>query len=102
MAKHSILGGKVHLYQRENSRFWQCSSFLEGKNRRTSTKTASLSQAKDFAEDWYFELRGKQPSGELHGEKTFADAAKKFMAEYEVLTEGQRNERWGARSLPAY
>jgi len=94
MAKHTILGGKVHLYQRDNSRFWQCSSFLGGKNRRTSTKTESLSKAKDIAEDWYLELRGKQKSGELHGEKTFADAAIKFMGEYEILTEGERNERW--------
>jgi len=67
---------------------------LEGKNRRASTKTESLSKAKDIAEDWYLELRGRQKIGELHGEKTFADAAKKFMGEYEILTEGERNERW--------
>ena len=26
--KHSILGGKVHVYRRENSSRWQCSTYL--------------------------------------------------------------------------
>ena len=93
MANHQILGDKVRVYKRENSRFWQCSTFLNGKNHRTSTKEESLSYAKEFAEDWYLELRGKHRAGELHNEKTFADAAKSFMHEYDVLTEGERNER---------
>ena len=46
--KHTILGGKVHVYKRENSPVWQCSSYLAGKNRRMSTKEKSLSKAKDF------------------------------------------------------
>ena len=52
MIKHSILGNKVHVYKRENSRYWQCSAYLQGKNRRTSTKEESLEHAKQFAEDW--------------------------------------------------
>lgn len=94
MAKHAIMGGKVHVYKRENSRFWQCATFLQSKNHRTSTKCESLSEAKDFAEDWYLSLRGKQASGELITERTFKDAAKQFKREYEVLTEGERNSRW--------
>ena len=94
MAKHVILGGKVNLYQRENSPKWQCSTYLAGKNHRASTKTDSLSQAKDFAEDWYLTLRGKLRDGELVFENTFADAAKLFQDEYEILTDGERNERW--------
>jgi len=88
------MGGKVKLYKRPNSPYWQCSTFLEGKKRRTSSKTESLAQAKDFAEDWYLDLRGKLRDGLLHGEKTFKQAASRFMEEYEVLTEGERNERW--------
>jgi hypothetical protein len=57
--KHTILAGKVHVYRRENSRFWQCASFLNEKNHRMSTKEESLKLAKDFAEDWYLTLRGK-------------------------------------------
>jgi integrase len=90
--QHSILGGKVHVYKRDdNSRYWQCSSYLGGKNRRTSTKEESLSKAKDHAEDWYLELRGKLRSGEIITEKTFREAAAQFEREYEIITEGQRN-----------
>ena len=94
MIKHSILGNKVHVYKRENSRYWQCSTYLKGKNRRTSTKEDSLEAAKDFAEDWYFELRGKAKAGLLKDEKTFKDVADQFLSEYEVITEGQRSPKW--------
>ena len=89
--KHTILGGKVHLYKRENSPLWQCSTYFAGKNRRVTTGEKSLSRAKDFAEDWYLELRGKGRRGEIRNEKTFNDAAEQFMREFEVITEGQRH-----------
>ena len=88
---HTIMGGKVHVYKRENSSVWQCSSYLAGKNRRRSTKAESLSNAKEIAEDWYLQLRGKLRAGELITEKTFRDAAAQFEREYEIITEGQRN-----------
>ena len=91
MANHTILGGKVHVYKRDNSHYWQCASYLAGKNRRVSTKHKSLAKAKDFAEDWYLELRGKHNRGELKSEKTFREAAEQFLKEYAVITEGQRN-----------
>jgi len=94
MAKYTILGGKVHVYRRENSRFWQCSTFMQGKNHRTSTKEDSLASAKEFAEDWFLTLRGKQRAGELVTEHTFTDAADAFQQEYEVITEGQRSPKW--------
>jgi hypothetical protein len=37
----TILGRKVYVYKRPNSRLWQCSSYFAGKNRRTSTKEDS-------------------------------------------------------------
>lgn len=89
--KHTILGGKVNLYKRENSRYWQCSTFLKGRNWRVSTKEESLSHAKEFAEDWYLELRGKARMGTLKAEKTFKEAAEQFRREYQIITEGQRN-----------
>ena len=94
MKTHAILGGKVHVYQRENSRFWQCSSYLSGKNRRASTKEESLSLAKEFAEDWYLGLRGKQQKGELLSEKTFQQTSEQFLREYEVITLGERNAKY--------
>ena len=89
--KHTILGGKVYVYQRECSSVWQCSTYLEGKNHRLSTKERSLSKAKDFAEDWYLGLRQMKSEGTLTTGQTFSLAAKRFTEEYEVMTEGERN-----------
>ena len=92
--KHTILGGKVHVYQRPESPIWQCSTYMAGKNRRVSTKESSLAKAKDFAEDWYLGLRGKHKAGEIRNEKTFKEAAAQFTREYEVITEGHRSVKW--------
>ncbi|HYW44395.1 MAG TPA: hypothetical protein VE959_16150 [Bryobacteraceae bacterium] len=92
--KHTILGGKVHVYRRDNSSRWQCATYLAGKNRRVSTKEDSLAKAKDFAEDWYLELRGKARNGEINDEKTFREAAVQFEREYQIITEGQRNAEY--------
>jgi integrase len=94
MTRHDLMGGKLHLYKRENSNCWQCSTYLAGRNRRASTKEDSLAKAKDFAEDWYLELRGKQIRGEIKGGKTFRQAADQFLREYEIITEGTRNKQY--------
>lgn len=94
MPQHTILGGKVYIYKRGEGKFWQCSTYLQGHNNRSSTKQQSLQLAKDVAEDWYFELRGKDRRGETIREKTFADAATKFLAEYRVITAGERSAKW--------
>lgn len=134
---HTILDGKVHVYRRSNSRFWQCSHYLSGRNHRQSTKETTLREAKEFAEAWYNELRvfdrmqrlGSTLTGKLAGATgtatasgpspslvgtdprrgaarrrtptqpadsapTFAEAAQEFLREYEVMTAGERNERY--------
>lgn len=88
------MGGKVHVYKRDSSKYWQCSSYIAGKNRRTSTKEDSLALAKQFAEDWYLTLRDKNNRGEILGETSFEKAADKFTSEYEVVTAGHRSGRW--------
>jgi len=92
--KHTILGGKVHVYRRENSKFWQCSTFLAGKNHRSSTKEESLARAKDFAEDWFFTLKDKDRQGLIKNEKTFKQVADRFEHEYEAMTKGERSPKW--------
>jgi integrase len=91
---HQLMGGKLHVYKRENSSYWQCSAYLAGKNRRMTTKEESLSHAKEIAEDWYLELRGKARGGELTSGPTFKRAADQFMQEYEIITQGQRSPVW--------
>src|SRR5713226_883058 len=89
---HTILGGKVHVYKRENSSYWQCSTYLARRNRRWSTKEESLAKAKEVAEDWYLRLRGKLRNGEIKSERTFGDASEQFLKEYDVITQGQRSK----------
>ena len=123
---HSLMDGKVHLYKRENSRFWQCSTFIEGKNHRISTKSTSLTMAKEFAREWYMAAYVDASRRQQHSrvyrllnkfgmkpeattttapalqakEKapssghTFREAAEKFIAEYGIITQGQRNKDW--------
>ena len=91
---HTLIGGKLHVYKRENTRFWQCSTYLAGKNRRATTKEIDLERAKSAAEEWYLSLRMKHRSGELRGGKTFRVAAEQFQREYEALTAGERSPRY--------
>lgn len=94
-ARHVILGGKVQLYQRPRSPFWQAEATVAGVQLRKSTKTDSLSQATDVAEDWYLNLRGKDRwGGGIAKGKTFRKAAEKFLEEFEVLTNGERNPKY--------
>ncbi|HEV2349314.1 MAG TPA: phage integrase SAM-like domain-containing protein [Terriglobia bacterium] len=90
--QYTIMGGKVHVYKRPNSSCWQSSSYLGGKNRRTSTKEESLSKAKEIAEDWYLQLRGKLRNGEIKTEKTFREASEQYLREYDIITQGERNK----------
>ncbi len=92
--RHDLMGGKLHIYRRENSGYWQCSTYLAGKNWRVSTKEDSLAHAKEIAEDWYLELRGKSRAGHLTVGKTFKRAAEQFLNEYEVITAGERNAEY--------
>lgn len=92
--RHEMMGGRLHVYKRPNSRLWQCSTFLQGRNWRISTKEESLSHAKEIAEDWYLELRGKSRAGQLKTGKSFAEAAEAFLADFRALTAGQRSEKY--------
>ncbi len=94
LISHQILGGKVYVYRREGSPVWQCSTYMKGRNWRVSTREDGLDQAKQVAEDWYLRLRGEDKAGILKSEKTFNQAADKFIEEYMTLTEGQRSPKW--------
>lgn len=90
-----LFGGDLRLYKRENSGQWQCSAYLNGKNHRKSTKTDSLAHAREAAEDWFLDLRGKSRAGLLKApETTFDQAANRFIEEYVVITQGERSEKY--------
>ena len=97
--RHEILGGKVQLFLRPRSPYWQCEASIDGRQFRKSTGTDSLSQAKDVAEDWFVNLKGKAKWGGGLPEakpksKLFRDAAAVFLEEYQVLTSGERSAQY--------
>jgi integrase len=94
-AIHEVVGGKVQVYRRDRSPYWWCSASVGGGRHRTSTKKESLAEAKEFAQDWFLNLKGVDRWGgglkPAKAEKTFRLAAEKFLDEFEVITEGQRS-----------
>lgn len=89
-----LLGGKVQIYQRGNSRFWQARASVGNRQRQFSTKEETKEQASKAAEDWYLTLQGKLRAGVLESGPTFKKAADQFIKEYGVITEGERSEKW--------
>lgn len=123
MESHTLMDGKVHVYRRENSGFWQCAVFLGGRNHRQTTRQKSLALAMDFAREWYMEryaderLRRRGLPSPTDAERqaageplflrprpkakpvgpTFQQAAEMFVAEYRVITQGERNPKYVER-----
>lgn len=121
---HTLMDGKVHLYRRERSRFWQCSTYMGGRNHRTSTKEESLTFAKDFAQQWYMAMylhaqQSKQQNRinemlqkfvtphtshhkstvatakpKKHTGPTFREATEKFLTEFSIILKDQRSEKY--------
>lgn len=94
MDKYELRGGKLHLYKRPNSCFWQSYAYVGGRPWRQSTKEESLPRAKHIAEDWYLSLIGKNRAGELKAGKTFRFVTDQFLKEYRALTQGERSPKW--------
>jgi len=69
-----LLGGKIQIYQRDNSRFWQAGASVGGKQRQFSTKQEAR--------------------------ETAAKAADQFLKEYGVITEGGA-ARNGPKATPS-
>lgn len=67
---------------------------MRGLHRRQATASQPEALAKQVAENWYLEPRGKDRAGLLKSEKTFKEAAEQFLMEYEIITEGHRSPRW--------
>lgn len=120
---HAFMDGRVHVYRRPNSRYWQCSTYLNGRNHRVSTKEESLPLAKEIAREWYMAvyvdarrdtrsartttllskfgnhyIAPEQTAPQLQTKKntgpTFREAAEKFIGEYHASTHGERSAKW--------
>ena len=105
------MDGKLHVYRRESSPFWQCAAYIGGRNHRATTKEDELLRAEEFARGWYAERlvdERRKRRGELSEQQvvasartdkrrrrtsgpTFRDAAELFFSEFEVITGGDRS-----------
>ena len=94
MDTHALIGDRLHVYRRDGSPFWQCATYLAGRNHRTSTKERDLERAKKIASEWYLNLQVRKRAGDLTEGPTFQDAAAKFEAEYGILTAGERSPKY--------
>ncbi|MFN3585547.1 tyrosine-type recombinase/integrase [Phenylobacterium sp.] len=110
--RYTLLDGRVHVYRRENSRFWQCAIYLSGRNHRSSTHQDRLDAALTVAREWALDRIAEDRLGARSlslneavatdtpltpttaAAKTFRQAAEAFMTEYRVLTAGERNARY--------
>lgn len=108
----TLMDGSLHVYRREGTPYWQCSTFLGGRNHRATTKESELLRAEEFARGWYAERivdERRRKRGDVTAEEaisaartqkrrakkaagpTFRDAAETFMSEFVVITGGQRS-----------
>jgi integrase len=114
--KYTLMDGRLHVYRRENTRYWQCSTYLGRRNHRTTTKEENLVLAREFAFDWYMERHAEERRrrrglplyeardlesvpAELADRRrklkatgpTFREAADAFIKEMTVVAQGERN-----------
>ena len=95
MTAHTMFDGKLQVYRRADGRVWQCAARVGGQRFRESTKEEDLDRAKDFAEEWYLDLRGKTRRGEIiKKERSFAEAAEQYLREVRVLATTTRSPKY--------
>jgi integrase len=95
MTTHEMFDGRLQIYKRPESRVWQCAARVGEQRFRQSTKEEDLDRAKDVAEEWYLDLRGKLRAGQiLKKERTFAEAADGYLREVKVLAMTTRSPKY--------
>jgi integrase len=92
---------RLQIQLRSNSRFYQALTFLDGKKRQHSLKTAQLGAALKLAAEWYKrELRASVTHGRQHpidaiADPTMAEVWTAYLENVELKRRGRVKERWG-------
>jgi len=100
-SKISILDGKLHIYRRERSPYWQCGFHHRGVYIRHNTKLTDLAEATEAAKAWYY---GKQTEIK-HGipvapkKERFEHFAKLAIADYEAMAKAGRTSASYAKAI---
>jgi integrase len=95
MTTHTMFDGRLQIYRRAEHGPWQAAARVGSQRFRQTTGEMALDRAKDVAEEWYLDLRGKLRTGRLEPlapkEKTFAEAAQAYLREVRVLAASVRS-----------
>ena len=95
MTTHTMFDGRLQIYRRADHGPWQAAARVGGQRFRQTTGETALDRAKDVAEEWYLDLRGKLRTRRLQPvapkEKTFNDAAQAYLREVRVLAASVRS-----------
>lgn len=98
MAAHTMFDGRLQIYRRTSHGPWQAAARVGGQRFRQSTGEEALDRAKDVAEEWYLDLRGKLRAGQIVSsvskEKTFGAAAETYLREVRVLAASVRSPKY--------
>lgn len=124
---YKLMDGRLFVYRRPNTKYWQCSTYIRGRNYRQTTKEDNLAHAKAFAKAWFMELHvedrrqrsggtsllldglvevtspasSPQPDRRRRAPSTnavtFRQVSEIFKAEYTAITQGERNEKYVAQ-----
>ena len=82
---HKYRDDKLHLFLRDDSRYWLCRFFADGRYKGKSTTEEKHRQAKQFAENWYDDLRYKQRHGISIHQKKFEFLANEYIEYQQTL-----------------
>ena len=95
MTTHTMFDGRLQIYRRADHGPWQAAARVGGQRFRQTTGETALDRAKDVAEEWYLDLRGKLRTGRLEPvapkEMTFGEAAESYLREVRVLAASVRS-----------
>jgi integrase len=80
-----FMDGKLHVYKRDDSRFWLCRYFAEGKYKVKSTGEERLHEAKEVAETWYLALRHNQTQNIPIHQKSFGAITDEYLEYQKTL-----------------
>ena len=101
VSKIEVLDGKLHIFRRQNTRYWWCGYHHSGVYRRISTKKADLAEATEAAKKWYYVEQYQLANGSefVRKEETFEHYARLAIIDYERLAKGTTHSPKYARGL---
>ena len=82
---HKYKDEKLHVFKRDDSKFWLCRFYADGKYKVSSTGEENLRDARDYAETWYDDIRYNQRHGVPIHSKKFGFVASEYLEYQKTL-----------------